>query len=102
MLPDVDEEFVKAFGVNEGGVEGLRAEVRGNMERELKRALKERLKTQVMDALYEANPIELPKALVQDEIGRMRAQVGEAMSAEARANLPDNLKTRLVAASASG
>jgi len=77
--------------VSEGGVEGLRTEVRGNMERELKQALKERLKTQVMDALYEANAIELPKALVQDEIGRMRSQVGEAMSAEARANLPDNL-----------
>ena len=90
-LPEVDEEFAKAFGVSEGGIEGLRAEVRGNMERELKQALKERLKTQVMDALYEANTIELPKALVQDEIGRMRSQVGEAMSAEARANLPDNL-----------
>jgi trigger factor len=90
-LPELDEEFAKAFGVSEGGVEALRTEVRGNMERELKQALKERLKTQVMDALYEANAIELPKALVQDEIGRMRSQVGEAMSAEARANLPDNL-----------
>ncbi|MEJ2629974.1 MAG: trigger factor [Acidihalobacter sp.] len=90
-LPEVDDEFAKAFGVSEGGVEGLRVEVRGNMERELKQALKERLKTQVMDALYAANEVELPAALVKDEIGRMRAQVGEAMSEEARANLPDNL-----------
>lgn len=90
-LPEVDDEFAKAFGVTEGGMDGLRAEVLGNMERELKQAVKERVKTQVMDALYAANPIDLPKALVQEEIQRMRAQVGDSMSAEARANLPDNL-----------
>ncbi|APZ43589.1 trigger factor [Acidihalobacter ferrooxydans] len=91
VLPVVDDEFASAFGVTEGGVEALRAEVRGNMERELQQAIKARVKTQVMDALAQHNPIELPKALVQDEIQRMRAQIGESMSEDARANLPDNL-----------
>lgn len=90
-LPEVDEEFAKAFGIGDGSLESLRTEVRANMERELKQALKERLKSNVMDALHKANEVELPTSLVKDEIKRMRAQVGEAMSAEARANLPDEL-----------
>ncbi len=49
-LPEVDAAFCEAFGVSEGGVEALRAEVRENMERELAQAVQSRLKAQVMDA----------------------------------------------------
>ncbi len=91
VLPEIDEEFVRSLGIDKGGIEVLREEVRKNMERELGNALKERVKSQVMDALFERNPIELPKSLVQREIQRMRSQVGEAMDSQARAALPDKL-----------
>lgn len=90
-LPDLNDEFAKEFGVEEGGVEQLRKEVQQNMERELKGALKEQVKTALLDALYDANPITVPKSLVKEEISRMRDQVGDAMSKEARMNLPDEL-----------
>ncbi|AOU99576.1 trigger factor [Acidihalobacter yilgarnensis] len=90
-LPEIDEAFVSAFGVASGGEEALRKEVRANMERELQQAIKERAKTRVMDALHAANEVPVPGVLVQAEIRRMRDQVGEAMSSEARQGLPDNL-----------
>ena len=91
VLPTVDEAFAALFGIESGEVEALREEVRRNMVRELKAALKEQTKTHVMDALCAANEITAPKSLVKAEIRRMREQVGEAMSTEARKNLPDDL-----------
>jgi trigger factor len=67
-LPEVDAAFCEAFGVTEGGLEALRAEVRENMERELEQGVKARLKSQVMEQLLAANPIAVPKALVDAEI----------------------------------
>jgi trigger factor len=71
-LPEVDAAFCAAFGVNEGGIEALRTEVRQNMERELAQAVQSRLKNQVMDQLLAANPIAVPKALVEAEIRDMQ------------------------------
>lgn len=75
QLPPVDEEFAANFGIKEGGVEKLRAEVETTMRREIERLVKDRVKTQVMDALLAANPIELPKGLVDKEILRLQEQV---------------------------
>ncbi|WP_241086345.1 trigger factor [Candidatus Vondammii sp. HM_W22] len=74
VLPDVDDEFVKAFGVTKGGVEALHKEIRGNMERELEENIRGRLKEQVMDILLEVNPIEVPQALVRQESNALREQ----------------------------
>jgi len=71
VLPDVDEEFVKSFAVPEGTVEAFRAEVRANMERELRDALRAETKRRVMDALLEAGTVELPSGLVEQEIDRI-------------------------------
>jgi len=71
-LPEVDAEFCEAFGVAEGGIVALRAEVRQNMERELAQAVQTRLKGQVMEQLLAANPIAVPKALVEAEIRDMQ------------------------------
>lgn len=68
VLPEVDEEFAKAFGVEEGGVEKLRAEVRANMQRELDERLKTETKTRAFDALLAANDVPTPRALVAEEI----------------------------------
>ena len=75
-LPPVDEDFAKAFGVEDGSVEALRAALRDNMTRELGQGIKTRVKKQVMDALLAANPIELPKVLVTEEIDRIAQQAG--------------------------
>lgn len=73
-LPELDDEFFTLFGMGEGGLEGFRSEVRKNMERELKQALTGKLKTQVLDGLLDTNPIEVPTALVNTEINRLRVQ----------------------------
>jgi trigger factor len=74
-LPEIDAAFCEAFGVTEGGIEALRAEVRDNMERELAQAVQSRLKSQVMDQLLAANPIAVPKALVEAEIRDMQVEL---------------------------
>ena len=71
-LPELNEEFFKSFGVSEGGVAAFREEVKATMLREADRAIKERVKVQVMDALIAANPIEVPKALIDEEILRIQ------------------------------
>jgi trigger factor len=88
VLPEVDDEFCKAFGVEEGGVEALRTEVRENMERELEQAIRSRLKAQVMDKLLEANPLELPAVLVEQEIRDMQIEALRRMGARSAKQLP--------------
>ncbi|PSS52757.1 trigger factor [Pseudomonas sp. BBP2017] len=73
-LPELNEEFFAQFGIKETGIDGFRAEVRKNMERELRQAIKTKVKNQVMDGLLAANPIEVPKALLENEVNRLRVQ----------------------------
>jgi len=73
-LPELNEAFFKQFGVEETTVEGFCAEVRKNMERELRQALKTKVKNQVMDGLLAANQIDVPAALISNEVDRLRVQ----------------------------
>lgn len=66
-LPELDAEFAKSLGVADGDVTKMRDEVRANLEREVKKRLQSQVKSKVMDALLNANPIEVPKALVEME-----------------------------------
>ncbi len=79
LLPEIDGEFAKSFGVADGSTETLRNDIRASMDRELQQRIRGRLKTQVMDALLDANKFDLPGVLVDKEISRMqeraRAQV---------------------------
>ena len=70
-LPDVDDAFAKALGIKEGTVEGLRADVRKNLDREVKFRLMSKNKGAVMDALLKAGELDVPKALVESETERM-------------------------------
>jgi trigger factor len=79
QLPEVDEDFVKAFGVDSGTVEDLRQEVRRNMEQELRQKLRTLTRDRVMDLLIELNPMEIPKAMVDREAGRMKQQMAADM-----------------------
>lgn len=79
VLPEVDADFAKALGIAEGDVEKMRGEIRKNVEREVKRRLQARTKENVMQALIDATEIELPKALVNLEIGRLVEQARREM-----------------------
>jgi trigger factor len=87
-LPEVDAGFCEAFGVAEGGIEALRAEVRENMERELAQAVHARLKSQVMEQLLAANPIAVPNALVEAEIRDMQMEMLRRMGTRDAQRLP--------------
>ncbi|MEO5573702.1 MAG: trigger factor [Gammaproteobacteria bacterium] len=86
-LPAVDAEFARTLGVESGDMDELRTEVRANMERELDQAIKQKLKQQVMDALLVANPIDVPKALVDKEAELLLSQTRERLTAQGRKGL---------------
>jgi trigger factor len=87
-LPPLDEEFCRNFGVAEGGVEKLRTEVRESMERELASAQRARLRSQVLDALYRENPIELPKSMIEAEVRDMQADMARRLGVKDTSQLP--------------
>jgi len=94
VLPALDDTFLAAFGVKDGGVEKFREDVRKNMTRELKQAVKNKVKTQVMDALLANNTVEAPKALVGNEINRQREAMFKQFGGNAKIDpnmLPDDL-----------
>ncbi len=70
-LPEVDEALAKSLGIAEGTVEGLRADIKKNLEREVKFRLLARNKQAVMDALVAKAELDLPKSSVQAEVDRM-------------------------------
>ncbi|MCS3432327.1 trigger factor [Klebsiella sp. BIGb0407] len=76
-LPEFTEEFIKRFGVEDGSIAGLRTEVRKNMERELKGAVRNRIKSQAIDGLVNANNIDVPAALIDSEIDVLRRQAAQ-------------------------
>jgi trigger factor len=76
-LPPVDDALAKALGIQDATVDGLRADVRKNLERELGQRLLTRNKAAVMDALVTHSQLELPKALVARELERMMAAARE-------------------------
>ncbi|MBV5309009.1 trigger factor [Chromatium okenii] len=75
-LPIIDAEFIQAFGIDDGDLARFRADVQGNMERELKDRVRTLLKERVMDVLYAANSFDLPSALVKEEV----ADITESMN----------------------
>ena len=90
VLPEIDADFIKRFGVDAGDVETFRAEVKKNMLHELDKALKSQVKQQVMDGLADLHAIEVPKALVADEVNYIREEFQQNTGSSAQ-NLPDAL-----------
>ena len=70
-LPEIDDAFAKSLGIADGTVDGLRADVKKNLAREVKFRVINRNKAAVMDALVKVSTLDLPKALVQGEVERM-------------------------------
>jgi len=71
VLPPVDAEFAKALGVEDGDVEKLKAEVKSNLEREVKRRVQAKLKEQTMELLLQKSTLDLPQSLVAVETERL-------------------------------
>ena len=67
QLPEVDAEFAKSLGIADGDVAKMRSEIRANVERETNKRIEARVKAQVLQALLDRTPLELPKSLVQME-----------------------------------
>ena len=88
VLPELDDEFCKTYGVEEGGIERLRQEVEENMRRELADAVNARVKKQVMDALLTSNPVEVPKSLVDSQVRELQVDAGRRMGAQDVSQLP--------------
>ena len=72
VLPEVDADFAKGLGVEDGDLVKMRAEIEGNLKREVKKRLQAKITSQVMDSLLEANPVAVPEALVDREIERLK------------------------------
>ena len=70
-MPEVNEAFAKSLGIGDATVDGLRADVKKNLEREVKFRVLARNKANVMDALLRTVELEVPKALVGSETERM-------------------------------
>ena len=73
-LPELNGEFFSKFGIDEADVDGFKVEIRKNMEREVKQALHAKLKNSVLNELVKINKIDVPKALADGEIDRLRQQ----------------------------
>jgi trigger factor len=81
-LPTVDDGFAKTLGIADATVEGLRADVKKNLEREVRFRVQQRNKAAVMDALAQAAELDLPKALIDAEAERLVQQLRERLKAQ--------------------
>ena len=75
-MPEIDEEFIKSFGVASGDIEELKTEIRNNLERELSQAVSTQLKTQLAERLLDMHPdLEVPASIVTNESHNMLQQM---------------------------
>lgn len=88
LLPEVDEEFCKSFGVTEGGLQKLREDVAANMRRELEQALRNRNKATVMEKLYAANPTDVPNVLIESQIRDLQVEAMRRAGAKDASQAP--------------
>jgi trigger factor len=95
VVPALDAEFARQMGVADGDVARMRTEVEANVRREVERRVKGRLKEKVVEALLAATPVEVPKALVAEEVERLKDMARRDMESRGmsvgNAPLPDDL-----------
>ena len=78
-LPELTAEFVKTLGVEDGTEESLRKEIKENLQREVNRRVKLKARDNALQALSEVSPLEVPGALVHDEVHNMMKNAEENM-----------------------
>jgi trigger factor len=87
-LPELDDEFCRAFGVTEGGIPQLREEVAANMRRELAQTLRTRIKGAVLEKLLDANPIDVPNTLIETQVRDMQLEAMRRSGAKDASQAP--------------
>lgn len=97
-MPELTPEFVATLGVTDGTVESLRNDVRGNMQRELDDRIQTLFKQNAMDALYKNNPLDIPKALVTQEMQALKRQQKMPDVAELDSKLEEFARRRVALA----
>lgn len=88
ILPELNDEFAEAFNVTEGGLEQFRKDVRENMEREARTKVDGDVREQVMEGLLEKNPIDVPQAMVQEEMQTMQHEAMQRLGIEDQDKAP--------------
>lgn len=94
-LPELTNDVIKRFGIADGSVDSLRAEVRKNMQRELTSTIRNKIKAQVIDGLVKTNDIDVPSALIDREVDVLRAQALERFGANMPQQKPIELPKEL-------
>lgn len=79
QLPELNEEFIKSIGVEAGTEDALRAEIKDNLQREINRRVKIKARDNALQALAEVSPLDVPSAMVHDEIHHMMHNAEENM-----------------------
>jgi trigger factor len=95
VLPELNDEFAAGFNVTEGGLEQFRKDVRENMEREARQKADADIREQVMNGLIEKNPIDVPHALIHEEMHSMQHEAMQRMGIEDHDQAPpmENFRT---------
>lgn len=75
VLPEINDEFIKEFGVEDGDVSKFRDEIKSNMLREVENVSKREIKNNTFDAVSEATEVDVPNSMVDMEIDRMKEQL---------------------------
>jgi len=78
-LPEVDADFAKSLGVADGDLATMREEIKGNVQREVRKRIETEVKQRVMQALLDSTQVELPRSLVEAEIHRLEQQTRNEM-----------------------
>jgi trigger factor len=98
LLPEVDQEFARVYGIDDGDLEKLRVDIRANMDKELSQKLKSNVKNAVMEGLLEKNMVIAPSALVAEEVKSLKQQSIQRMGQDPTTfdadSLPDDLFER--------
>lgn len=95
-LPELDEAFLKAHGIDEGGPEALTAKCRDALISERDKAVLTRVKRDVMDQLLQMHPIDVPSGPVKDEIQRLRGETATRMGVDRNSKIkPEQLNAML-------
>ena len=88
VLPDLDQEFVKSFGIEDGDLKKLKQDVKQNMGREVKQKITQDIKSQVMEGLLDKNNIQIPNSMKQNEILNMQKESMRQMGIEDEKKMP--------------
>lgn len=81
VVPEVNADFARELGVEDGDIGKMRDDIRANLEREVKRRVQQRVKDQVLKALIDNARLEVPKALIDAEIDRLMQGMAESLKA---------------------